>query len=287
MSNISYLNNNTEIAWCPGCGNFAIRKTMDQVYQELGIDKQKLVMVTGIGQAPKSPHYLDVSFFNGLHGRSLPTATGVKLANPELTVVVESGDGNVYGEGGNHFLHALRRDIDITVIVHNNMVYGLTKGQASPTSRKGFQTPVQTTGVLLEPFNPLATALSQKSGFVARANAADSEQTKEVIKAAIRHKGFSLVDLFQVCVSFNKTNYYKWFKDHTYYLEDEYRPDDRLQALQRAMEEDPLPLGIFFQQENDRSFHEKLPAYSQDKSPLSRRQVNFEELNKIIEEEFV
>jgi len=287
MSNISYLNNNTEIAWCPGCGNFAIRKTMDQVYQELGIDKQKLVMVTGIGQAPKSPHYLDVSFFNGLHGRSLPTATGVKLANPELTVVVESGDGNVYGEGGNHFLHALRRDIDITVIVHNNMVYGLTKGQASPTSRKGFQTPVQTTGVLLEPFNPLATALSLKSGFVARANAADAEQSKKVIKAAIRHKGFSLVDLFQVCVSFNKTNDYKWFKDHTYYLEDEYRPDDRIQALQRAMEEDPLPLGIFFQQENDRSFHEKLPAYSQDKSPLSRRQVNFEELNKIIEEEFV
>jgi 2-oxoglutarate ferredoxin oxidoreductase subunit beta len=260
---------------------------MDQVYQELGIDKQKLVMVTGIGQAPKSPHYLDVSFFNGLHGRSLPTATGVKLANPELTVVVESGDGNVYGEGGNHFLHALRRDIDITVIVHNNMVYGLTKGQASPTSRKGFQTPVQTTGVLLEPFNPLATALSLKSGFVARANAADSEQTKEVIKAAIRHKGFSLVDLFQVCVSFNKTNDYKWFKDHSYYLEGEYRPDDRLRALQRAMEEDPLPLGIFFQQENDRSFHEKLPAYSQDKSPLYRRRVNFEELNKIIEEQFV
>jgi len=287
MSNVSYLNNNTEIAWCPGCGNFAIRKTMDQVYQELGIDKQKLVMVSGIGQAPKSPHYLDVSFFNGLHGRSLPTATGVKLANPELTVVVESGDGNVYGEGGNHFLHALRRDIDITVIVHNNMVYGLTKGQASPTSRKGFQTPVQTTGVLLEPFNPLATALSLKSGFVARANAADSEQTKEVIKAAIQHKGFSLVDLFQVCVSFNKTNDYKWFKDHTYYLEDEYRPDDRMQALQRAMEEDPLPLGIFFQQENDRSFHEKLPAYSQDKSPLYRRQVNFEELNKMIDEQFV
>jgi 2-oxoglutarate ferredoxin oxidoreductase subunit beta len=260
---------------------------MDQVYQELGMDKQKLIMVTGIGQAPKSPHYLDVSFFNGLHGRSLPTATGVKLANPELTVVVESGDGNVYGEGGNHFLHALRRDIDVTVIVHNNMVYGLTKGQASPTSRKGFQTPVQTTGVLLEPFNPLATALSLKGGFVARANAADSEQTKEIIKAAIRHKGFSLVDLFQVCVSFNKTNDYKWFKDHTYYLEDDYQPDDRMQALQRAMEEDPLPLGIFFQQENDRSFHEKLPAYSQDTRPLYRRQVNFEELNRIIDEEFV
>ncbi|MFO7850286.1 MAG: thiamine pyrophosphate-dependent enzyme [Spirochaetia bacterium] len=284
MSNISYLNNNTEIAWCPGCGNFAIRKTMDKVYQELGIDKKKFVMVSGIGQAPKSPHYLDVSFFNGLHGRSLPTATGIKLANPELTVVVESGDGNVYGEGGNHFLHALRRDIDVTVIVHNNMVYGLTKGQASPTSRKGFQTPVQTTGVLLEPFNPLATALGLKGGFVARANAADAEQTKEIIKAAIQHKGFSLVDLFQVCVSFNKTNDYKWFKDHTYYLEDDYKPDDRMQALQRAMEEDPMPLGIFFRQENDKSFHEKLPAYSKDNSPLYRRKVNFEELNKIMDE---
>jgi len=287
MSDITYLNNATEIAWCPGCGNFAIRKTMDQVYQELGIDKKNLVMVSGIGQAAKSPHYLDVSFFNGLHGRALPAATGIKLANPELTVVVESGDGDMYGEGGNHLLHAIRRDLDVTVIVHNNMVYGLTKGQASPTSRTGFQTPVQTTGVLLEPFNPLATLLGNGGSFVARANAADSDQTKEIIKAALQHRGFALVDLFQVCVSFNKTNDYKWFKEHTYYLEEDYQPDDRLHAITRAMESDPLPLGIFFRKPNEKSFHEKLPAYSQDSRPLYTRSVKFDELNAIINEQFL
>ena len=151
---------NIDIAWCPGCGNFAILKALKETLPELQIAPTQMVLVSGIGQAAKMPHYFRTNFFNGLHGRALPPATAIKAANPHLTVIAESGDGDMYGEGGNHFIHCIRRNPDITNIVHNNMVYGLTKGQASPTSPIGFKTPVQVAGVYLEPFNPLAVAIA-------------------------------------------------------------------------------------------------------------------------------
>ena len=146
----------TDVAWCPGCGNFMLQQSVKSALHELGVERKNLVMVSGIGQAAKAPQYMNVNMFNGLHGRSLPAALGIRLSNRNLVVVVESGDGDMYGEGGNHFLHAIRRNANITVIVHNNMVYGLTKGQASPTSQRGMKTPVQVNGVKLEPFNPMA-----------------------------------------------------------------------------------------------------------------------------------
>ncbi len=168
-----------DIAWCPGCGNYPILKTVKQALAELEISSANLVFVSGIGQAAKAPHYLKTNVFNGLHGRALPPATAIKAANPNLTVIVESGDGDMYGEGGNHFIHTIRRNPDITVIVHNNMVYGLTKGQASPTSQKGFVTPVQVNGVFLEPFNPLAVAVALDASFVARIFTGNPEKSKE------------------------------------------------------------------------------------------------------------
>ncbi|MBN1445492.1 MAG: 2-oxoacid ferredoxin oxidoreductase [Candidatus Omnitrophica bacterium] len=236
-----------DIAWCPGCGNFAILNTMKKVIDEMNLDGKNLVFVSGIGQAAKAPQYLDVHYFNGLHGRALPAAVGIKTANPALTVIVESGDGCMYGEGGNHFMHAIRRNTDITAIVHDNMVYGLTKGQASPTSMKGFKTPLQIDGVVLEPFNPLAVAVALNASFVARAFAGDAEKTKEIIKAAIGHRGFSVVDILQPCVTFNKLNTYQWFRENTYYLEYGYSPHDRASAFTRALESEKLPLGIFYQ----------------------------------------
>ncbi|HEX7401810.1 MAG TPA: thiamine pyrophosphate-dependent enzyme, partial [candidate division Zixibacteria bacterium] len=154
-------------AWCPGCGNFGILKILKEALVELEIKPENLVMVSGIGQAAKIPHYLKTNVFNGLHGRSLPAATAIKAVNPELTVIAESGDGCMYGEGGNHFMHTIRRNPNITNIVHNNMVYGLTKGQASPTSQLGFKTPVQIDGVAAEPFNPIAVAIALDASFVA------------------------------------------------------------------------------------------------------------------------
>jgi 2-oxoglutarate ferredoxin oxidoreductase subunit beta len=278
-----FLNQNEEIAWCPGCGNFKIRPALAKALDELEVPMNKLVMVSGIGQAAKAPHYMNTNFFNGLHGRAVPPATAIKMANPELTVIIESGDGDMYGEGGNHFIHAIRRNPDITAIIHNNMIYGLTKGQASPTSREDMETPVQVQGVILQPFNPLTTSLALNASFVARVNCADEDKTKEVFKRAVQHKGFAIVDTLQVCVSFNKLNTYKWFKEHTYYLEEEYNPKDRIEAMQRASETDPMPLGIFYADEDRDVFEDLLPIYQKDKTPLYKREFSLKDVDKLIE----
>ena len=261
-----------DIAWCPGCGNFGILNILKKALAELEIKPEKLVLVSGIGQAAKIPHYLKTNVFNGLHGRSLPAATAIKAVNPELTVIAESGDGCMYGEGGNHFMHAIRRNPDITNIVHNNMVYGLTKGQASPTSQLGFKTPVQIDGVATEPFNPIAVAIALDASFVARAFVGDTEKTKEILKKAIQHKGYALVDIFQPCVTFNKINTYQWFKEHTYYLEETHDSQDRDRAFKRATEKEKLPLGVFYVNPNKSTFEENIGIYAQNKGPLYRRE---------------
>ena len=272
-----------DIAWCPGCGNFGILRTLKQALSELNIRPQKLVMVSGIGQAAKTPHYLKTNVFNGLHGRSLPAATAIKAANPHLTVIDESGDGCMYAEGGNHLIHAIRRNPDITTLVHNNMVYGLTKGQASPTSGKSFKTPVQMKGVFLEPFNPVAIAVALDASFVARAFAGDTEETKEILKKAIMHKGFALLDIFQPCISYNKVNTYKWFKENTYYLDNSYDPHNRQEAFRRATEKDKLPLGVLYVSPHKSTFEENIGIYQKSTDPLFRREVDREKLDNLID----
>ena len=273
---------NIDIAWCPGCGNFPILKILKQVLTELEIDPINLVLVSGIGQAAKIPHYLRTNVFNGLHGRALPPATAIKAANPALTVIAESGDGDMYGEGGNHFLHTIRRNPGITNIVHNNMVYGLTKGQASPTSQRGFKTPVQVNGVFLEPFNPLAVALALDASFVARAFSGHAEQTKEILKKAIAHKGYALVDILQPCVSFNKLNTYQWFDENTYYLQ-EHDIYDRSLAFNKALENEKLGLGIFYVNPKKLTFEQNIGIYEQDQRSLYERRTSFEKLSELID----
>jgi len=271
-----------DIAWCPGCGDFSIRSALLAALRELGIERTRLVMVSGIGQAAKMPQYVNASFFNGLHGRSLPAATAIKAVAPDLTVIAEGGDGDMYGEGGNHFLHACRRNPDITLFVHDNMIYGLTKGQAAPTSRTGMQTPVQVSGVISEPLNPVALAIAMNVGFVARAFSGDIEGTKAIMKRAILHKGFSLVDIFQPCVSFNKLNTFQWFKKNTYPLESGYRPDNRARAFERALEEMPFPLGVLYESDERRPFEELLPVYAESAVPLRGRTHDMSELRNLI-----
>lgn len=271
-----------DIAWCPGCGNFAILNILKQALAELQIAPTNLVFVSGIGQAAKTPHYFKTNIFNGLHGRALPPATAIKAANPTLTVIAESGDGDMYGEGGNHFLHTIRRNPNITNIVHNNMVYGLTKGQASPTSQLGFKTLVQINGVFLEPFNPLAVAVALDASFVARAFAGDTEQTKEILKKALTHKGYALVDIFQPCTSFNKLNTYKWFEERIYYLE-EHDPTDRNEAFKKATEREKLPLGIFYINANKKVFEENIETYSEKQQPLYQRAPDIGKLRNLVD----
>lgn len=273
---------NLDIAWCPGCGNFGILDILKEALTELKIKPEKLVITSGIGQASKTPHYLKTNFFNGLHGRQIPLATAIKASNPELTVIAEGGDGDTYGEGGNHFIHAIRRNIDITNIVHNNMVYGLTKGQASPTSIRGFKTKIQVNGVFLEPFNPVAVAIAEDASFVARISIGDRKESKEILKKAIKHKGYALIDIFQPCPVFNKLNTYKWFKENTYYLDKSHNSRDRQAAFAKTTEQDKWPLGIFYVNSKKKTFTENEEIYSRNKKPLFTREHNIAKIKSLI-----
>lgn len=274
-----YSRPDVDNAWCPGCGNFGILNLLKKTMEQLELDKRQIVFVSGIGQAAKTPHYLDVHMFDGLHGRALPVATGIKAANPNLTVVCEGGDGDMYGEGGNHFLNAIRRNVNIVHVVHNNMVYGLTKGQASPTSQRHFHTKVQVDGVHNEPFNPLSTALAVGASFVSRIYVGEFQHALEVLIAAFQHPGYALVDIFQPCVTFNKVNTYSWFKNQTVLLDQDHDTGNRMAAMQKAMENDPYPLGILYQQScgtfesmlwERQDSHQPLYVHSHDKKAIQR-----------------
>jgi len=269
-----------DIAWCPGCGNFGILSLIKEAMAELELDQQQTVLVSGIGQAAKTPQYMSSHHFNGLHGRALPAATAIKASNPELNVIAESGEGDMYGEGGNHFIHCIRRNPNLTNIVHNNMVYGLTKGQASPTSLRGFVTPVQVSGVVTEPFNPMAVAISLNASFVARAYVGHRQQTLEIIKQAISHNGYALVDILQPCVTFNQVNTYQWFEQHTDYLADGHDSSDRMQAFARAIEAESLFLGVFYRQDKP-VFEAQLDAFIDNPEPLYRRRVDVAKLQAL------
>jgi len=260
---MSKLYFDADIAWCPGCGDFLILRALDRAIEEAGIDRQKLVLVSGIGQAAKLPHYTGANVFNGLHGRALPAATGVKLANHELEVVVTSGDGDIYGEGGNHLLHGIRRNVGIKVFVHNNQVYGLTKGQASPTSDLGFVTPVQTHGVVNQPLHPLAIAIAQDCSLVARSFAGDQAHLQAMMVAALRHQGgFALLDILQPCPTYNRVNTYQWFRQRVRPVDELHNPFDRAAAMELALRwGDEIPIGIIFRSQRP-TFESQQPALS-------------------------
>lgn len=267
-----------ETAWCPGCGNFGILAAVKKALVGAGLEPHRVLFVSGIGQAAKAPHYLNANVFDGLHGRSLPVATGAKLANPNLTVIVESGDGCSYGEGGNHFLAAIRRNIDVTLIVHNNQVYGLTKGQASPTSDEGFATKAQPDGVTSAPFNPVAVAVAMHAGFVARSYAAMPDHLADMIRQGIAHRGFALIDALQPCITFNRVNTYEWYKERCRPLPKNYNPEKWESAMKTAAKwGEKIPVGVIYR--NDRPpFDERFPVGG----PLVGRSVDTAALRTII-----
>jgi len=267
-----------ETAWCPGCGNFPILQAVKRALVASRLRPHQILFVSGIGQAAKAPHYLNANVFNGLHGRSLPVATGAKLANPELTVIVESGDGCNYGEGGNHFLAAIRRNIDITMLVHDNQVYGLTKGQASPTSDEGFTTKAQPEGAASAPFNPIAVAVAMQAGFVARGFAGMIDHLSDLIQQAIAYRGFGLIDVLQPCVSFNRINTWDWYKERCKPLPQKYDPMDWQTAMKVAREwGGKIPVGIIYRN-GRQSLDERL-----GRGPLVGQDVDRRTMRKIME----
>ena len=264
-----------ETAWCPGCGNFAIREALAEALAELGLPSHEVVIFSGIGQAAKIPHYLKVNGFNGLHGRALPPAVGSRAANKDLQVIVESGDGDSYGEGGNHFIHNIRRNPNIAHFVHDNQIYGLTKGQASPTSDPGMKTGVQVSGVSTPALNPLSLALTMGAGFVARCFSGEKEHLRETMKEAINFPGYALIDILQPCVSFNKVNTFGWYRKRIYFPEIE-DTRDWTQAMEYSLQwSDKIPLGIFYN--NPRSTFESSQK-ALEGEPLCRRPFDPQEI---------
>ena len=241
--------------WCPGCGDFGIWKSLQGAFATMGIGPDDGLAVYGIGCHGNMYDWMRMYGFAGLHGRTLPVAQGAKLANHNLPVVVVSGDGDCLGEGGNHFMHAAKRNPDITVILHDNQVYGLTTGQASPTAKPGFKTKSTPEGATDAPMNPLALAIVTGATFVARGFAGDLPGLTAIMAEAMKHKGFAVVDVLQPCVTFDKVHTYQWYRQRLYKLEQEgYAPTDKLKAIEKAMEwGDKIPLGIFYKEEKPTS----------------------------------
>lgn len=250
--------------WCPGCGDFGIGISIKQAFVQLGYSPSSLAVVFGIGCSGNMNDFLNAYAIHSLHGRSLPNAIGIKLANHKLPVVAIVGDGDCYGEGGNHLLHACRGNHDITVIVHDNGVYGLTTGQVAPTAEKGFKSKSTPSGIIETPINPLSFVLTSGATFVAQSFAGDAAHLTSMIKAGIEHKGFSLINVLQPCVTFNKVNTYQYYLKHMYKLGDDYNSGDFRGAVAKSLEmgEEKFPLGVIYKVEKP-AFHEQLPQLQQ------------------------
>ncbi|PPD57678.1 thiamine pyrophosphate-dependent enzyme [Dehalogenimonas etheniformans] len=271
----------SENAWCPGCGNFGILRSVNKALADLGLHPNEVLLVSGIGQSGKLPHYTTANVFNGLHGRPMPTAVAAKIANRELNVLVISGDGDGYGEGGNHFMHAMNRNSNLTYLVHNNQVYGLTKGQASPTTDLGFTTKLNPDGAW-HALRPLAVAVACDCSFVARGFAADIDHLAGLIEQGMKHKGFALIEILQPCVSFNKKNTYQWYQERIYKLEaTKYDASDQCGAFQKALEwGEHIPIGIIYQHERE-VFEDYLGITQQP--PLVKQPLELKSLDRLLD----
>ena len=236
-----------ENQWCPGCPNYGIQAALKRALAGLDLAPHEVCLVSGIGQAAKLPHYVKANVFNGLHGRAIPAAIGIHVANPRLKTIVTSGDGDLYGEGGNHLLHAFRRNPDITVVVHDNRIYALTKGQASPTTPRGERTRLQFDGVEIDPAQMLATAIVHGCTFVARGFAGDIDGLTAILSRAIAHRGLALVDVIQPCITWGRQPL-DWYRERVVPVPADHDPTDRDRAIAVALDvEDSFPIGVLYE----------------------------------------
>ncbi len=257
--------------WCPGCGDFGVLAAVQKALVELQIPNHQIVTISGIGCSSNFPGFIETYGMHTLHGRSLPVATGVKMANHELTVLVTGGDGDGFGIGGNHFTHTIRKNVDLTYIVMDNQIYGLTTGQTSPTSRIGMKTKSAPYGNIESPINPISMALAAGATFVARGFSGEQKHLTELIKQAIQHKGFSFLDVFSPCVTYNKDNTFQWFRPRVKKLEDEAGHDTSnwLAAMEKStMWGDEIPIGKFFERTDLPSLDQAEPV-TQGRTMLS------------------
>jgi 2-oxoglutarate/2-oxoacid ferredoxin oxidoreductase subunit beta len=276
----SDFNTSRKPTWCTGCGNFAIWNAMKKAFVKLSLHPHQVLVVYGIGCSGNGVNFLRSYSFHSLHGRALPIATGAKIANHKMDILAVTGDGDGMGIGGNHFIHTCRRNINITNIVHDNHVYGLTTGQTSPTSGSGFKSKSTPTGALEAPVNPISLALAAGATFVARGFSGDIGQLAEIIRKAIKHRGFSFIDILQPCVTFNKIDSYDYYREKVYSI-DVIKAYDRTNlatAFQKSIEEEKIPTGIFYQVQKP-TYEDGLKQI--DRKPLTDHIVSDIDINKL------
>lgn len=275
--------NGYQPTWCPGCGNWGIGSAVKTALVQLNLDPSSVAVVFGIGCSGNMNDFINAYGFHSLHGRAVPTAVGIKLANHKLPVIAVVGDGDCYGEGGNHFIHACRGNHNIIVIVHDNRVYGLTTGQAAPTSQKGFKSKSTPDGIIEIAVNPLSLAIVSGATFVAQAFAGNAPQMAEIIKKAVEHEGFSVVNIIQPCVTFNKVNTYQYYLERTYQIDNKHDVGNEEAALKRALElnQERFPLGIIYQKKKP-AYHHQIAQLSSDKALVENSR--FENFDLIIKD---
>ncbi|WP_216827911.1 2-oxoacid:ferredoxin oxidoreductase subunit beta [Alkalihalobacterium elongatum] len=277
MATFKDFRNKVKPNWCPGCGDFSVQAAIQRAAANAGLEPDNLAVVSGIGCSGRISGYINSYGFHGVHGRALPIAQGVKMANRELTVIASGGDGDGFAIGMGHTVHAIRRNIDITYIVMDNQIYGLTKGQTSPRSEMGFKTKSTPGGSIESALNVMETALTAGATFVAQSFSSDLKELTSLIEQGINHKGFSLINVFSPCVTFNKVNTYDWFKDNLTSLSsiEGYDPSNRMQAMQTLMEKNGLVTGLIYQNKEKKSYQELVTGY--DENGLSKQDLKLDE----------
>ncbi|MDQ0189005.1 2-oxoacid:ferredoxin oxidoreductase subunit beta [Alicyclobacillus cycloheptanicus] len=264
MATVKDFRNDIRPNWCPGCGDFSVQASIQRALAAMGKEPHEVAIISGIGCSGRISGYINTYGFHGVHGRSLPTAQGVKLANRNLTVIASGGDGDGFGIGLNHFMHAVRRNMDITYIVMDNQIYGLTKGQHSPTSAHGFKAKTTPEGNIENALVPTQIALAAGIGFLGQGFSSDVNQLVSLIQQGIQYKGFALINVFSPCVTYNKINTYDWYREHVYNLDNvpDYDPTDRAAAMKMVIETHGLCTGLIYKDESRVAYEDQVPGYA-------------------------
>ncbi|WP_239616917.1 2-oxoacid:ferredoxin oxidoreductase subunit beta [Cohnella mopanensis] len=286
MATFKEFRNNVKPNWCPGCGDFSVQAAIQRAAANVGLEPEQLAVISGIGCSGRISGYINAYGLHGIHGRSLPIAQGVKLANRELTVIASGGDGDGFAIGMGHTVHAIRRNLDVTYIVMDNQIYGLTKGQTSPRSAEGFKTKSTPEGSIETTLSPLEIALSAGATFVAQSFSSDLKQLTSLIEQGLNHKGFSLINVFSPCVTFNKINTYDWFKENIVNLEQfpDYDPSNRIAAMTKIMETNGMLTGLIYQNKERKSYEDLAAGFKQEALTKQDIKLSREDFDKLLTE---
>ncbi|MBM7564693.1 2-oxoacid:ferredoxin oxidoreductase subunit beta [Paenibacillus sacheonensis] len=286
MATFKEFRNNVKPNWCPGCGDFSVQAAIQRAAANAGLEPEKLAVVSGIGCSGRISGYINAYGLHGIHGRALPIAQGVKLANRELTVIASGGDGDGFAIGMGHTVHAIRRNIDLTYIVMDNQIYGLTKGQTSPRSAEGFKTKSTPEGSIESTLSPLEIAMSAGATFIAQSFSSDLKQLTALIEAGLNHKGFSLINVFSPCVTFNKVNTYDWFKENIVNLDQfpDYDPSNRIAAMNKIMETNGMLTGLIYQNKERQAYESMISGFQPEGLANQDLSLSQEQFDKLVAE---